>query len=175
MGVRLAVLACLLLVGCSASERIAVEANTIAERAGTIERLASRIGERSHDADILADAATIATEAVQIRRGVSNVHAALPGVTDKVSPIWSTMRWLAIAACGAAAVWILTASGILSAIRAALGWIPRPKATAASLLAAAVDDSKPETTREAIAAMRSQDREFDAAYRLALQSKQKGG
>jgi uncharacterized damage-inducible protein DinB len=72
-------------------------------------------------------------------------------------------------------VWILTASGILSVVRAALGWIPRPKATAASLLAAAVDDSKPETTREAIAAMRSQDREFDAAYRRALQSKQKGG
>jgi hypothetical protein len=164
-----------LLAGCSASERIAVEANNIGERAGTIERLATRIGEQSHDPDTIADAATIVTEAVQIRRGVSNVHAALPGVTDKVSPIWSTLRWLAIAACGAAAVWILTSSGILAAVRAALGWIPRPKTTAAQLLAAAVDDSKPETTREAIAAMRSQDREFDAAYRRALQSKQKGG
>ncbi len=165
----------LMFAGCSASERIAVEANGIGERAENIHRLALRIGEQSDQPEVVADAATIATEAVQIRRGVSNVHAALPGVTDKVSPIWSTMRWLAIAACGAAAVWILTASGILSAIRAALGWIPRPKATAASLLAAAVDDSKPETTREAIAAMRSQDREFDAAYRRALQSKQKGG
>lgn len=165
----------LVLAGCSASERIAVEANGIGERASEIHRLALRIGEQSDQPEVVADAAAIASESMQIRHGVANVHAALPGVTDKVSPIWATLRWLAIAACGAAAVWILTASGILSAIRAALGWIPRPKATAASMLAAAVDDSKPETTREAIAAMRSQDREFDAAYRLALQSKQKGG
>jgi hypothetical protein len=168
-------LAVLILVGCSASERIAVEANGIGERASEIHRLALRIGEQSDQPEVVADAASIAVEAVAISRGTQEIHAALPGVTDKVSPIWSTLRWLAIAACGAAAVWILTASGILSAIRAALGWIPRPKATAASLLAAAVDDSKPETTREAIAAMRSQDREFDAAYRRALQSKQKGG
>lgn len=160
-------LACLLLVGCSASERIAVEANTIGERAETIHRLATRIGERSKDADTVADAATIALEATQIRHGVSNLHAALTGVTDKVSPIWETLKWLAIAAAGAAAVWILTASGILGAVRAALGWIPAPKRRAANLLAAAVDDSKPETTREAIAAMRAQDREFDAAWRKA--------
>ena len=168
-------IACLLLVGCSASERIAVEANGIGERANTIHRLALRIGEQSDQPEVVADAATIASESMQIRHGVANVHAALPGVTDKVSPIWSTLRWLAIAACGAAAVWILTASGILSAIRAALGWIPKPKARAAEMLAAAVDDDRPETTREAIAAMRSQDSEFDAAYRRALQSKQKGG
>ena len=105
----------------------------------------------------------------------ADIHATLPGVTEKVSPIWSTLKWLAIAAAGAAAVWILTASGILGAVRAALGWIPRPKARAASMLAAAIDDDRPETTREAIAAMRAEDREFDAAYRRALQSNQKGG
>ena len=173
MGVRW--LAVLLLVGCSASERIAVEANGIVERAGTIERIATRIGERSLEAETVVDAATIVGEAAAIRQGVSEIHTALPGVTDKVSPIWSTLKWLAIAAAGAAAVWILTASGILGAVRAALGWIPRPKARAASMLAAAIDDDRPETTREAIAAMRAEDREFDAAYRRALQSKQKGG
>jgi hypothetical protein len=160
-------LSCLLLVGCSASERIAVEANTIGERASTIHRLATRIGERSQDADTVADAATIAVEAAAIGKSTQAIHTALPGVTDR-TPWWADLlRWLAIAAAGAAAVWILTASGILGAVRAALGWIPEPKRRAANLLAAAVDDSKPETTREAIAAMRAQDREFDAAWRKA--------
>lgn len=154
-------------VGCSASERIAVEANTIGERAETIHRLATRIGERSQDADTVADAATIAVEAAAIGKSTQAIHTALPGVTDR-TPWWADLlRWLAIAAAGAAAVWILTASGILGAVRAALGWIPEPKRRAANLLAAAVDDSKPETTREAIAAMRAQDREFDAAWRKA--------
>jgi hypothetical protein len=172
MGVRWILF--LLLVGCSASERIAVEANGISDRASNIHALAIRIGERSAEPDTISDAASIATEAMQIRHGVAEIHTALPGVTDKVSPIWATLKWVAIAAAGAAAVWLLTASGILAAIRAALGWIPKPKARAASLLAAAVDDSRPETTREAIAAMRAQDAEFDAAFRRALQSQSKG-
>jgi hypothetical protein len=164
-----------MLVGCSASQRIAVEANTIGERAGTIERLAIRIGERSQDADTVADAATIAVEAHAIGESTQAIHTALPGVTDR-TPWWADLlRWIAIAAVGAAAVWILTASGILGAVRAALGWIPAPKRRAAEMLAAAVDDSKPETTREAIAAMRAQDPVFDAAYRGALQSNPKGG
>lgn len=167
-------LACLLLVGCSASERIAVEANGIGERAGTIHALAIRIGERSAEPETIADAATIAGEASAITKATQSIHAALPGVVDR-EPWWSGLiRWLAIAAAGAAAVWLLTASGILGAVRAALGWIPKPKARAASLLAAAVDDARPETTREAIAAMRAQDAEFDAAYRRAVQSHAKG-
>ena len=164
----------MLLVGCSASERIAVEANGISDRASNIHALAIRIGERSAEPDTISDAATIATEAMQIRHGVAEIHTALPGVTDKVSPIWATLKWVAIAAAGAAVVWLLTASGILGAVRAALGWIPKPKARAASLLAAAVDDSRPETTRKAIAAMRAQDAEFDAAFRRAVQSESKG-
>lgn len=158
-------IACLLLVGCSASERIAVEANTIGERAGTIERLATRIGERSLDADTVADATAIVIESTQIRHAVSNVHAALPGVTDKVSPIWATLKWLGIAAAGACAVWILTASGILGAVRAALGWIPRAKVREAELARDALDPNKEETLREWISAKRASDREFDAAWR----------
>jgi hypothetical protein len=114
-----------------------------------------------------AEVESIRSNAEAIREAVGDIHTALPGVTDR-TPWWADLlRWLAIAAAGAAAVWLLTASGILGAIRAALGWIPRPKARAASLLAAAVDDDRPETTREAIAAMRAQDPEFDAAWRRA--------
>jgi hypothetical protein len=168
MGVRW--LACLLLVGCSASERIAVEANAIGERAATINSLAIRIGERSTEPDTIAAASTIAMESAYIGKATQAIHTALPGVTDR-TPWWADLlRWLAIAAAGAAAVWLLTASGVLGAVRAALGWIPAPKRRAASLLAAAVDDTRPETTREAVAAMRAQDPEFDVAWRKALQS-----
>ena len=163
MGVRW--LACLLLVGCSASERIAVEANTIGERAEIIHRLATRIGERSQDADTVADASTIVLEAQQIRHGVSNVHAALPGVTDKVSPIWATLKWLGIAAAGACAVWILTASGILGAVRAALGWIPRRKYVEADMMTATLAQDRPETVRELVAMLRAQDPLLDQAMR----------
>lgn len=161
----LLIICTLCIAGCSASERIAVEANAIGDRAGTIERLASRIGERSPDADTVADASTIVLEAQQIRHGVSNVHAALPGVTDKVSPIWATLKWLGIAAAGACAVWILTASGILATVRTALGWIPRAKVREAELARDALDPNKEETLREWISARRASDREFDAAWR----------
>lgn len=150
---------------CSASERIATEANSIGERANTIHRLALRIGEQSDQPEVVADAATIASESMQIRHGVANVHAALPGVTDKVSPIWSTLRWLAIAACGAAAVWILTTSGILSAVRAALGWIPRRKYVEADMMTATLAQDRPETVRELVAMLRAQDPLLDQAMR----------
>lgn len=154
-----------LFAGCSASERIAVEANSIGERAGKIESIATRIGERSMEADTVADASVIAVEAAAIKHGVQEVHAALPGVTDKVSPIWSTLRWLAIAACGAAAVWILTASGVLGAIRAALGWIPRRKYVEADMMTATLAQDRPETVRELVAMLRAQDPLLDQAMR----------
>lgn len=171
-------LVCLLLLGCSASQRIAVEANGIGERATEIHRLATRIGETSDQPEVVADAASIAVEAVAIGKGTQAIHTALPGVVDR-EPWWAgLLRWLAIAAAGAALVWLVSATGIGAAIRVAIGWIPARKQRAASLLVAAVDDTRPETTREAIAAMRAQDAEFDAAWRKAhgeaIQSTAKG-
>jgi hypothetical protein len=146
---------------CSASQRIATRATAIREHADEIIVAVDRIDYNGEEVE------SIRSNAEAIREAVGDIHTALPGVTDR-TPWWADLlRWLAIAAAGAAAVWLLTASGILGAIRAALGWIPRPKARAASLLAAAVDDDRPETTREAIAAMRAQDPEFDAAWRKA--------
>jgi hypothetical protein len=160
----------LFLCACSASERIAVEANSIGERAGTIERLAVRIGEHSDQPEVIADAATIATEATAIRRGVSEIHTALPGVVDR-EPWWSGMiRWLAIAATGAAAVWLVSATGIGTAVRVAIGWIPRRKQQEAELAAAALDETKPEGLREVIAARRAADREFDLAWRKTMEA-----
>ena len=162
MGVRW--LVCLLLVGCSASQRIAERATEIREHADEIIVATDRID--THGEEVKH----IRSNAEAIRLAVGDIHTALPNVTDR-TPWWADLiRWLAIAAAGAAAVWLLTASGILAAVRAALGWIPAPKRRAASMLAAAVDDSRPETTREAVAAMRAQDPEFDVAWRKALQS-----
>ncbi len=157
-------LACLLLVGCSASERIAVEANGIGERAGTIERLSIRIGETSDQPEVIADAATIAVEAIAIRRGVSEIHTALPGVTDR-TPWWANLiKWIAIAASGAALVWLVSATGIGTAIRVAIGWIPRRKVQEAEMAAATLAADRPETLREWIAMKRASDPEFDRAW-----------
>ena len=171
-------IACLLLIGCSASERIAVEANGIGERANTIHRLALRIGEQADQPEVVADAATIATEAVAIGKGTQAIHTALPGVVDR-EPWWSILiRWVAIAAAGAALVWLVHATGIGTAIRVAIGWIPRRKVAEAELAVAALDETKPEGLREVIAARRAADREFDAAWRKAnaetVQSPAKG-
>lgn len=162
-------LAVLLLFGCSASERIAVEANDIGERASEIHRLAIRIGEQSDQPKVVTDAASIAVEAVAIRNGTQAIHAALPGVTDKVSPIWATLKWLSIAAAGAAAVWILTTSGILGAVRAALGWIPRRKYVEADMMTATLAQDRPETVRELVAMLRAQDPLLDQAMRQIKQ------
>lgn len=158
---------CLLLVGCSASERIAMEANGIGERAAEIHRLATRIGEHSDQPEIIADAATIASEAVAISKGTQAIHIALPGVVDR-EPWWSgLLKWLAIAATGAAAVWLVSATGIGTAIRVAIGWLPRRKVAEAELAVAALDETKPEGLREVIAARRASDPEFDQALRKA--------
>lgn len=176
MGVRW--LAVLLLCGCSASQQIAVEANGIGERATNIHRLALRIGEQSGQPEVVADAATIATEAVAIGRGTQAIHTALPRVVDR-EPWWSgLLKWIAIAAFGAALVWLVSATGLATAIRVAVGWLPRRKVAEAELAVAALDETKPESLREVIAARRAADREFDAAWRnahdSAVQSPAKG-
>jgi hypothetical protein len=173
---RLICCAVLLLVGCSASERIAVETNSIGERAAEIHRLAIRIGEQSDQPEVCADAASIAVEAVAIGKGTQAIHASLPGVTDR-TPWWADLlKWLAIAAVGAAAVWLVHATGVGTAIRIAIGWIPRRKVQEAELAIAALDESKPEGLREVIAARRAADPVFDEAVRkaqAAVQSPQK--
>lgn len=169
MGSRSSLIA-VLLVGCSASERIAVETNSIGERAETIHRLAIRIGEVSDQPEVVTDAASIAVEAVAIRNGTQAIHAALPGVTDR-TPWWADLlRWIAIAATGAALVWLVSATGLATAIRVAIGWIPRRKVQEAELAVAALDETKPEGLREVIAARRAADPVFDAAVRKAQET-----
>ena len=146
-----------------------MEANAISESADTITHLAEQIRDTSQEVESIRTAEEIRGRSMQIRQSVTDIHAALPGVTDK-TPWWGDMiRWVAIAAAGAALVWLLYATGVASAIRVALGWIPRRKVTEAEMAVATLASDKPETLREWIAMKRAQDPEFDAAWKRANQ------
>jgi hypothetical protein len=61
---------------------------------------------------------------------------------------------------------VLWQSGAFTAIRIAVGWLPRRKVAQAELALDTLDESRPEGDRELVAALRS-DPEFDAAFRKA--------
>jgi len=164
------ILVCCLSLGCSASRRIAEEANTISDRADRIVHISEQIGHTSKEVESIRSAAEIQLEAKKIRQSVAEIHGQLPGVTDK-TPWWADIiRWLLIAFAGAALVWVLYATGAASAIRVAIGWIPRRKINEAEMAAATLAQDKPETLREWIAMKRASDREFDVAWRRAQET-----
>lgn len=160
----------LTLVGCSASKQIAVEANSISERAVTICQLSNEIANISTQPDVLALNAKIGAEGASIQGSVNQIHKALPGVHD-VTPWWAVLlQWVLVASVGGMLVWFLYSSGAMVAIRLAIGWIPRKKILDADMARATLDSDKPETIREWIAAKRSSDKEFDAAWRRGAET-----
>ena len=163
------ILLCLLVLGCSASQHIAEEANAISGHARQIHELADQICNTSQEVESIRSATEIQAEAAAIDKSVGGIHKALPGVRDVV-PWWATLlQWLLIALAGAAVVWIGTASGVFSALRVALGWLPRKTVTEADMAAAVLNADKPEGIREWIAMKRASDKEFDAAWRKTQQ------
>jgi len=97
------------------------------------------------------------------------IHQKVTGVRD-ITPWWaSLLQWVMVALAGAAAVWLVHSTGIGSAIRVAVGWIPRRKVNEAEMAAATMATDKPETIREWIAMKRASDKEFDAAWRKTQQ------
>jgi hypothetical protein len=145
-----------LLAGCSPVQRIAQSSNDIrAEAQGLIQR-----GMDIGDEDVVA-------RATRIDALASGIHVSLSGVEDK-TPAWMTMlTYGAIAVVAVALVIVLWQTGIGSAIRVAIGWLPRRKVVAAELAVDMLDPNRPEGDREYIAAMRAQDPMFDAAFRKA--------
>ncbi len=163
------ILLCSLVLGCSASQHIAEEANAISGHTRQIHELADQIRNTSQEVESIRSATEIQAEAAAIDKSVGGIHKALPGVRDVV-PWWATLlQWLLIALAGAALVWIGTASGVFSALRVAIGWIPRRKVNEAEMAAATLAQDKPETLREWIAMKRASDKEFDAAWKRANQ------
>jgi hypothetical protein len=154
---RVAALAVLVASGCSASARIAQSANDI--RAST-DRIVSA-SERLPPSD---DASVIRESALEIREAVADIHANIPGVTD-VIPWWShAIRYGLIALIVLGVVYALHASGLLLAMRVAIGWLPRKVRTDAEMLRSVLDDAKPETIREYVAMRRGNDPAFSRAF-----------
>jgi hypothetical protein len=91
-----------------------------------------------------------------------------------VTPAWlSTLKWWGIALAVAGVAFVLWQSGAFTAVRIAIGWLPRRKVAAAELAVSTLDPSRPEGDRELVAALRA-DPEFDAAFKRAKGRKQKG-
>jgi hypothetical protein len=145
----------LLTVACSPVERIAGDTNAIRTDAQAL----IDHGHAIKDAEVVERATRIDTTA-------ADIHVQLTQVQD-ITPAWlSTLRWWGIGVAVAGIAFLLWQSGIGTAMRVAIGWLPRKKVAQAELAVDMLDPNRPEGDREFIAAMRS-DPEFDAAFRKA--------
>jgi hypothetical protein len=154
----------LLLAGCNPVARIANNATAIRGEAQALVDHGKAAGD-----PVVVDGAT------RILGHADAIQADIPHVEARV-PAWlSTLHWWGIALAVVAVAFILWQSGAFTAIRIAIGWLPRKKVSQAELAVDMLDESRPEGDRELIAAMRAQDSEFDAAFRnAAKRRKQKG-
>jgi hypothetical protein len=145
----------LLEVACSPVERIAGDTNAIRTDAQAL----IDHGHAIKDAEVVERATRIDTTA-------ADIHVQLTQVQD-ITPAWlSTLRWWGIGVAVAGIAFLVWQSGIGTAMRVAIGWLPRKKVAQAELAVDMLDPNRPEGDREFIAAMRS-DPEFDAAFRKA--------
>ena len=153
-------LAVLLLASCSPVQRIADRSNEIRAEAQVL---------RHHGQQ--ADDAVVVHHADVIDGLAADIHGELPGVQDRV-PAWlSTMKWWGIALAGVAVAFVMWQSGAFTALRIAVGWLPRRQVATAELAADMLDPARPESEREFVAAMRARDPVFDAAYRRIKKGK----
>ena len=159
--VTLAIVCC---AGCSATRQIAQSASQVSALSESIVRQADAITLTSNQAEVVKSAESIRADAYSILDHSQRIAISVTGTKD-ATPAWMTLiEWLAIAAAGICAAWILTASGALGAVRAALGWLPKRKVMDANLARSVMDDANPASIREYIAARRMSDAEFNAAF-----------
>ncbi len=150
----------LVLTGCSPVARIADRTNEIRNEAQALRHH----GEQVDDQVVVHHADTIDGLA-------ADIHGELPGVQDR-TPAWlSTLRWWGIAVAGVAVAFMLWQSGAFTAMRIAIGWLPKRSVSQAELAADMLDPARPESGRELVAAMRARDPAFDAAYRRVMKGK----
>jgi len=155
----------LLLAACSPSRQIAEAANSAQAEAVAIRSSALKIEALSANPTVKAHAIEIVGRADTIVQNAATIHTVLPGVEDQV-PWWATLlKWAFAGVVVVGVAVILFQTGIGAAIRAALGWIPRRKVTEAEMMVATIAQDKPETVRELVAMLRSQDPLLDKAIR----------
>ena len=165
--VTLAIACC---AGCSATRQIAQSANQVSASSVKIARQADYIAATSDQPDVVKAAVAIHSESEIILEHSQIIAENVASVKDIVPWFATLAQWLAIAAFSICAVWILTASGALGAVRAAVGWLPRRKVMDANLARSVMDDANPASIREYIAARRMSDAEFNAAFVAAGKS-----
>lgn len=143
-----------LLVGCSPLARVSSNTNAIREEAQVLIDHGQATGDQE-----------VVTHAQRISNLAADTHVRLSGLEDKV-PAWLSTIWMVAIAVAAVAVGIiLWQTGIGTAIRIAIGWLPRSKVRDADLAVGMLDPNNPENAREYVAARRASDPEFDAAWR----------
>jgi type II secretory pathway component PulL len=109
----------------------------------------------------------VVDRATRIDALAGDISVDLSQVEDK-TPAWiSMLQWWGIALAAIAILIVLWQSGAFTAIRIAIGWLPRRKVAQAEMAVDMLDPSRPEGDREMVAAMRAQDPVFDAAFRKA--------
>ena len=157
-----AIVLVLFLAGCNPVARISANATAIRNEAGSLIDHGNAIGDQ-----IVVQGAT------RIDEHAAAIHGDIPSV-QAVTPAWlSTLQWWGIAVAVAGVAFVLWQSGAFTAVRIAIGWLPRRKVAIADLAASTLDPSRPEGDRELVAALRA-DPEFDAAFKRAKGRKQKG-
>ena len=146
-------LACLL-SGCSATQRVSENANAIRSESSALIQHGTETGDKE-----------VVSRAERIYELAADIHERIPHMEDR-TPQWvSALLWGGIAVASVAVVIVLWQTGIGTAIRVAVGWLPRRKVNDAELAAGMLDASSPEDAREYVAARRASDPEFDAAWR----------
>ena len=165
--VTLAIACC---AGCSATRQIAQSANQVSAASARIARQAEFISATSDQPEVVKAAVAIHSESDIILEHSQMIAENVAAVKDIVPWFATLAQWLAIAAFSICAAWILTASGALGAVRAAVGWLPKRKVMDANLARSVMDDANPASIREYIAARRMSDAEFNAAFVAAGKS-----
>jgi hypothetical protein len=146
----------LLLAGCNPVARISANATAIRNEAGALIDHGNATGDQ-----------VVVQGATRIDAAAAAIHGDIPSV-QAVTPAWlSTLQWWGIAVAVGGIAFLVWQSGIGTAVRVAVGWLPRRKVTQAELAVDMLDPDRPEGEREYVAAMRAQDPEFDAAFRKA--------
>jgi hypothetical protein len=157
-----AIVLVLFLAGCNPVARISANATAIRNEAGALIDHGNATGDQ-----------VVVHGATRIDAAAAAIHGDIPNV-QAITPAWlSTLKWWGIALAVAGVAFVLWQSGAFTAVRIAIGWLPRRKVAAAELAVSTLDPSRPEGDRELVAALRA-DPEFDAAFKRAKGRKQKG-
>ena len=148
-----------LLVGCSAVKEISTSNHIIQENAMAI------IDTR--------DISVAHKHAEAILDETKDISGAVGEVAD-ITPWWANLlKYGFISISGIAVVVILWQTGLGTVIRLAVGWLPSRKVNEAKLAVSALNDTDPVTMREYIAAKRSSDPMFNAAWKKEVDNARK--